>query len=159
MALNTNDATQDSSTFYNDTNPSNNFQIMSDARVGANGNEYVAYAFHDVEGYSRFGSYIGNGNSDGPFVPCGFQPAMVIVKKVNAAHNWVCVDNVRNPGNIAAVKFLNFDTNGAEDTDPCIDLVSGGFKVRDTAARYNTDGSQYIFHAWASLPAKYNNAR
>ena len=159
MALNTNDATQDSSTFYNDTNPSNNFQIMSDARVGANGNEYVAYAFHDVEGYSRFGSYIGNGNSDGPFVPCGFQPAMVIVKKVNAAHNWVCVDNVRNPGNIAAVKFLNYDTDGAEDTDPCIDLVSGGFKVRDTAARYNTDGSQYIFHAWASLPAKYNNAR
>ena len=160
LTLNNNDAASDSSTLWNDTNPSDTeFQIMTANTVNQNGKTYVSYHFHDVEGYSRMGSYIGNGNADGPFVPCGFQPAFVIVKKVNGSHNWIMFDNKREPVNDGTGSFLEADTTDVEDTDPCIDLVSQGFKVRDTADRYNGDDNQYIFMAWASLPSKYNNAR
>ena len=91
----------------------------------------------------------------------GFRPSLVIVKKVtDGAHNWVVVDDVREPINDQGdVSFLNVDITNAEDTDPCINLLSNGFVVLDTAARYNTNGSQYIYLAWARLPGKYTNAR
>ena len=160
LVLDTDAASVDNSTFWNDQNPNENlFQIMSAAPVGADDDTYVCYYWHDVEGYSRFSNYIGNGNVDGTFVPTGFRPSLVIVKKLDAAHNWPMVDDFTMPFNKDQTIFSEADTTDAEDTDPCIDLLSNGFKVRDTAARYNTDGSTYAFWAWASLPAKYNNAR
>ena len=160
LVLDTDAASVDNSTFWNDQNPNENlFQIMSAAPVGADDDTYVCYYWHDVEGYSRFSNYIGNGNADGTFVPTGFRPSLVIVKKLNATHNWPMVDDFTMPFNKDQTIFSEADTTDAEDTDPCIDLLSNGFKVRDTAARYNTDGSTYAFWAWASLPAKYNNAR
>ena len=160
LVLDTDAASVDNSTFWNDQNPNENlFQIMSANEVGADDDTYVCYYWHDVEGYSRFSNYIGNGNVDGTFVPTGFRPSLVIVKKLNATHNWPMVDDFTMPFNKDQTIFSEADTTDAEDTDPCIDLLSNGFKVRDTAARYNTDGSTYAFWAWASLPAKYNNAR
>ena len=160
LVLDTDAASVDNSTFWNDQNPNENlFQIMSANEVGADDDTYVCYYWHDVEGYSRFSNYIGNGNADGTFVPTGFRPSLVIVKKLNATHNWPMVDDFTMPFNKDQTIFSEADTTDAEDTDPCIDLLSNGFKVRDTAARYNTDGSTYAFWAWASLPAKYNNAR
>ena len=160
LVLDTDAASVDNSTFWNDQNVNDTrFQIMSANEVGADDDTYVCYYWHDVEGYSRFSNYIGNGNADGTFVPTGFRPSLVIVKKLNATHNWPMVDDFTMPFNKDQTIFSEADTTDAEDTDPCIDLLSNGFKVRDTAARYNTDGSTYAFWAWASLPAKYNNAR
>ena len=160
LVLDTDAASVDNSTFWNDQNVDNTkFQIMSADSVGADDDTYVCYYWHDVEGYSRFSNYIGNGNVDGTFVPTGFRPSLVIVKKLDAAHNWPMVDDFTMPFNKDQTIFSESDTTDAEDTDPCIDMLSNGFKVRDTAARYNSDGSTYAFWAWASLPAKYNNAR
>ena len=141
---------------------SNAFTVNAAGNTNVSNETYVAYTFEDVPGYSKFGSYYGNGDaSDGPYVYLGFRPSLVIVKKISdAAHNWVVVDDKREPINDQGdVSFLLVDTNAAEDTDPCINLLSNGFVVLDTAARYNTNGSQYIYLAWASLPGKYTNAR
>ena len=80
-------------------------------------------------------------------------------KKISDAHNWVIANNATEPTNDGTNSFLNLDDSSAEDTDPGILLLSDGFKVNDTAARYNTDGSRYMFFAFAQLPGKYGNAR
>ena len=118
----------------------------------------IAYCFSGVEGYSKFGSYTGNGSTNGPFVYTGFRPAFVFGKDSSSTNNWFIFDSVRDTYNVAG-KILRPNLSDAElDSPPRIDLLSNGFKVR-SAALPNDSGQTYIYMAFAENPFKYANAR
>ena len=123
-----------------------------------NGAEMIAYCWHSVEGYSKYGSYAGNGNADGPFIYLGFKPALIILKKI-ADEGWQMVDNKRDLDNVV-VNSITPSGTAAERADLIdIDFLSNGFKLRGTDSSQNTDSSTYIYVAFAEMPFKYANAR
>ena len=117
----------------------------------------VAYCFAEVEGFSKFGSYTGNGSADGPFVYTGFRPAFVMVKRTDAASSWIINDSRRNAYNVVN-KSLFADDSLAEDTPDVLDFLSNGFKLKATV-RNNVSGGTYIFMAFAENPFKTARAR
>jgi len=140
---------------------STTFTLGTDVNVNGSGRTYVAYCFAEVEGFSRFGTYTGNGNADGPFVNCGFAPAFVVVKKTNSASNssWQSWDTARTPNNLRDFALI---LNGADAEDGGgrdIDIVSNGFKPRNSNSNYNGSGDTFIYMAWAESPFKYATAR
>jgi len=119
----------------------------------------VCYAFSEVEGFSSFGSYTGNGSTDGPFVYTGFRPAWIMVKRTNAADNWWIQDNARDPYNVAK-HYLSANTNNAEFSNLDVyDYTANGFKIRTTTTAVNASGSTYIYAAFAENPFKNSLAR
>ena len=120
----------------------------------------IAYCFAPVAGYSRFGSYTGNGSSDGPFVFTGFRPRFLIVKRTNDIGSWIMTDSARSTYNVTGELF-NANTSGAEFTtgDIKFDYLSNGFKLREVNGAINASGSSYIYMAFAESPFKYANAR
>ena len=125
------------------------------------GDTQDAYCFHSVDGYSKVGSYTGNGNADGTFVYTGFRPAMVIRKRAtDATGHWNINDNKRigyNGSGSNGVLYPNATYTEA-DTDR-VDLLSNGFKVRTVDTDVNASGSTFIYIAFAETPFKYSNAR
>jgi hypothetical protein len=122
---------------------------------------YVAYCFAEVAGYSKFGSYTGNGSTDGPFVHLGFRPAMMIIKlSTPGVDDWVIMDVARSPYN-AVNLWLNVEDTSAEATlsPPQFDFNSNGMKLRGTSSSVNTSAATYIYMAFASNPFKYSLAR
>ena len=122
------------------------------------GTTKIAYCFADVDGYSKVGSYTGNGSTDGPFVHCGFRPAYVMVKRTDAANNWIVHDIARDNSNVVS-KFLYPNLSNAEGVADNLDITSNGFKLRSTATSGNASGGTYIFLAFAESPFKHTNAR
>ena len=114
--------------------------------------DFVAYCFAEVDGFSSFGSYTGNGSANGPMVNCGFRPAFVLIKRTNATENWLMMDSTRYPNNPANNPIFadttNADANGGRPTD----FLSNGFKPRNTLAGMNASGSTYIYMAFAEHP-------
>ena len=112
----------------------------------------IAYCFADVKGYSKFGSYTGNGNADGTFVYTGFKPAFIMFKRTNSTSGWGMYDNKRTPFNLMNKRLLA-NTSGAEDTsaDNGIDFLSNGFKWK-TGSGWNASGGSYIYMAFAENP-------
>ena len=125
----------------------------------ASGANFVAYAFHSVEGFSKFGSYTGNGSSDGPFVYTGFRPAFVMVKRTNSTGNWQIYDTARDSFNYAGLSLAPNGSAAESDGGEDLDILSNGFKARDTAGARNANGGSYIYMAFAENPFKYSNAR
>ena len=124
-----------------------------------NGATYVNYVFAPVEGFSAFGSYSGNGSTDGAFIYTGFRPKFVLVKAFNNAENWAISDTARSPYN-AANAFLRPDESSAETTGAMLmDFLSNGFKLRTTDTKSNGSGYSYIYAAFAESPFKYSLAR
>ena len=120
---------------------------------------YIAYAFHSVESYSKVGSYVGNGNADGVFVHCGFRPAWVMIKVTNGTNGWYMFDNNRDTYNVVDHKLLA-NSSAAESTGyNNMDMLSNGFKLRDSNDAWNGGGNIYIFLAFAENPFKHSNAR
>lgn len=121
---------------------------------------FVAYCFAEIPGYSKIGSYTGNGSADGPFVYCGFRPKFVMIKRTDASQNWPIVDTSRDTYNVAN-KRLFANLSYAEDTGIAnyLDIVSNGFKCRDSNISYNANGGTYIFYAIAEQPFQFANAR
>jgi len=120
---------------------------------------YVAYCFAEVPGYSRFGSYTGNGSTDGPFVFCGFRPAYVMVKRSDQNYGWWIFDGKR-PGYNVTSNRLSADTSDAEFSNATIvDFTSNGFKWRDASQGWNGSGGTIIFMAFAEVPQKFALAR
>lgn len=110
------------------------------------------HCFHSVPGYSKFGSYVGNGNADGPYVHCGFRPRYVLVKAVSGGTGfWMIFDTVRNAYNVTG-QMLYADGSAAEATAGEIDITANGFKLRNTSGSGNTSGWSYIFAAFAESP-------
>ena len=129
----------------------------------ANGRDYIMYAFSEVAGYSKIGSYIGNGSTDGAFVFCGFRPAWVLLKKTNASDNWTIFDNKRDINNPMHHRIVA-QSNGSENTtlsnsQDQIDFLSNGFKLRSTSNNHNGTNSTNIFLAFAESPFKNARAR
>jgi hypothetical protein len=122
---------------------------------------YILYLWTEVEGYSKFGSYVGNANADGPFIHCGFKPAFVMIKNITSAYSWYITDSSRSSANpVGATLAPNTDT--AEDTgwgSGIFDFTSNGFKVRRSSAETNNSGDTFIFIAFAESPFNYANAK
>ena len=150
------------STRWNNTTPTSTvFSIGSGAGVNQNTNNLVAYCFAQIAGYSAFGSYTGNGSSDGTFVFTGFRPRFIMWKNSNATSQWRMHDTSRSPYN-ASVNSLRANGANAEDTSGAgdtIDFLSNGFKVRAAGTDINDSGNVYIYMAFAENPFKYANAR
>ena len=115
-----------------------------------NGNNAVFYAFKSIQGYSKFGSYTGNGNADGPFVYTGFKPAWVMIKRINSSNNWHIHDNKRDTFNVADAPLLA-NTSDAELTNTTVDFLSNGFKLR-TSVNFANGSEDYIYMAFAEHP-------
>jgi hypothetical protein len=147
------------SSVWNNTAPTTSvFSIATDGNNNGSGNSIVAYCFAAIPGYSAFGSYTGNGSTDGPFQFLGFRPAFVLGKDSSSTNNWFIFDSVRDTYNVAG-KILRPNLSDAEvDSPPRIDLLSNGFKVR-SAALPNDSGQTYIYMAFAENPFKYSLAR
>ena len=159
MYLNTNSAGGDSAAFLNDVAPSSTVINLGDS-AGTNGSSMIAYCFASVDGYSKFGTYTGNGSTDGPFVYTGFRPAFVMVKMTSGTQRWGMTDSARAPnnpnfGSLYAEDSLAEYTGTAHDRD----YLSNGFKLRNTDTIFNGSGSTYIYMAFAEQPFKYANAR
>jgi len=124
------------------------------------GNNYVAYCWAAIAGYSAFGSYTGNGSSDGPFIYLGFRPKYIIIKCTNDISHWTVEDSSRSSYNVATASFYT-DTSGAESTSiMSLDFLSNGFKCRNVLANEsNVSGYTYIYAAFAENPFKNANAR
>jgi len=146
--------------FWNDTAPTSTvFSIGAYSAVNKDGDSIIAYCWHSVEGYSKFGSYVGNGSADGPFVYCGFRPAFVMVKRTDATNSWCILDNAREAFN-PVDKYLLADDAGSEGTSGLtFDFLSNGFKLKTSSAAVNASGGTYIFMAFAEQPFKFSNAR
>ena len=125
-------------------------------------NDHIAYCFHSIDGYSKVGSYVGNGeSSDGTFVYTGFRPKYVLIKSSSFADIWGIYDNERSTYNVVD-DFLRADTSGAEqtnDTNVKLDFLSNGFKVRGNNDAVNKSGGTLIYLAIAEQPFKYTNAK
>jgi hypothetical protein len=140
---------------------SNTTLTINGASVNTSGNAYISYCFHSVEGFSKFGSYVGNGSSDGPFVYTGFRPSWILIKQSSASgERWWVHDTAREEynGDIAA---LAPDFSGAEETGTVyqLDTLSNGFKLRNSHAVQNSSGATYIYACFSENPFKYSNAR
>jgi hypothetical protein len=136
------------------------FSIGNGVEVNTSTEKYVAYCFAQVAGYSAFGSYTGNGSSDGPFVYLGFRPRFIMIKRTDATQNWIIVDTSRDTYNVMN-KRLFPNLSDAEDTGipNFVDALSNGFKCRDSNVSYNASGGTYIYMAFAEVPLKFSNAR
>jgi len=121
-----------------------------DAQKNVSGSKYTAYAFAEKQGYSKFGKYVGNGSTNGPFVYTGFKPALIITKNADATDSWNLLDNKRSPYNVAD-KYLQADNANAEGTYTFYDILSNGFKIRNTG-NANISGNNIIYMAFAENP-------
>jgi hypothetical protein len=119
----------------------------------------VCYSWAEIENFSKFGSYVGNGNADGPFVYCGFKPALVTIKRTAGAADWVIHDSSRTPTNPSDT-VLRPNTSDIDLTASTlnVDFLSNGFKIRNTNASYN-NAETYIFAAWAESPFQTANSK
>ena len=155
LKLNETNAVADEATIWNDTAPTSSvFSVGTEATVSGSSNTFVAYCFAEKKGYSKFGSYTGNGNADGTFVYTGFKPALVIIKRTTAGHDWYMNTAKINGFNVQN-DFLAPNEPAAEVVDNTaqpIDIVSNGFKCRGTGGGNNENGVLYIFMAFAENP-------
>ena len=143
--------------FWNNTSPnSTTFTLGTDAAGNGSGDTYITYCFAEKTGYSKFGSYTGNGNADGTFVYTGFKPAFVIVKRTDATQGWYILDNKRNTFN-PEDKYLEANDSDAEATFTFCDFLSNGFKARTTGVGFNASGGSYIYMAFAEAPLVGSN--
>jgi hypothetical protein len=152
LYLNTTGATADYVGYFNNTLPTSSvFSLGNDGGINGSGDTYIAYCFAEKQGYSKFGSYTGNGNADGTFVYTGFKVAMIICKNTGAAEDWIIKDNTRDIDNpVDDVLYPN--ANYVEDDGATVDFLSNGFKCRTTAANTNQSGNTFIYMAFAENP-------
>ena len=145
-----------SSTVWNSTLPTADVFTQN---ISTTVQDAVSYCFASIEGYSKFGSYTGNGSTDGPFVYTGFRPAFVIIKRTDSTGSWTLNDTTRDTYNAAGLTLYANLSNAESDARPFFDVLSNGFKLRATYASYNTSGATHIYLAFAENPFKNSLAR
>jgi hypothetical protein len=150
--LNLTNAVSADTSFWNNTTPTSSvFSIGTQGDTNRSANTIIAYCFAEVKGFSKFGSYTGNGSADGTFVYTGFKPAFVITKRTDAGDGWIMFDNKRSPINIVD-KNVQANSSAVEVTFGYLDFLSNGFKLRMTGASANGSGASYIYMAFAENP-------
>ena len=153
--LNLTNAKGTGQTYFNSTTPTSSL-ITLGGGVDENRNTMVAYCFAEKTGFSKFGSYTGNGNADGPMIYTGFKPAFYLWKPYNATDSWNLVDSKRegyNPDN----NRLFPNSNTSEDTQDRVDLVSNGIKIKTSDGGTNSSSRSYIYMAFAEAPLVGSN--
>jgi len=161
LALSVNDATTDNNTYWNDTAPTSSvFSVGTQTETNQDTKLFVGYLFSEKQGYSKFGSYTGNGNADGPFVYTGFRPAFVMVKRTDSTGGWRMLDNKRNSYN-GQYSTLVADTTEvdytANDDFGNTDLLANGFKIKLDFAQVNASGGSFVYMAFAEAPFVNSN--
>jgi hypothetical protein len=138
---------------WNNTDPTSSvFSLGTFGNLNASGGTYVAYCFAEKQGYSKFGSYTGNGNADGTFVYTGFKPAFVLIKVTSTTNDWEIHDNKRGSSNVINA-ILQPNLSDAESTSGReIDFLSNGFKLRNSNSQNNLSGGTFIYMAFAENP-------
>jgi hypothetical protein len=158
LGLNQTAAVATSTTIFN-SQSSTTFGVGSDSSTNGVQN-YVAYCFSEIPGYSKIGSYTGNGSTEGPNVICGFRPRWIMIKRTDSPQPWMIIDTARNTFNVAG-DYLSSDSSGVENygsaraTSADLDILSNGFKPRNNASSSgytNASGGTYIFYAVAEAP-------
>ena len=159
IRLNETGAAFDNATALTSTTPTSNLITLgTSVTTNANGNPMIAYCFADVQGFSKMGSYIGNGNADGIFAYTGFKPAFVMTRPSSGVGSWYMLDNKRaNPFNVVTGR-LEADGSGTENTGfTWCDFTSNGFKIRTTEGGINASGVTFIYMAFAEEPLVSTN--
>jgi hypothetical protein len=157
LVLNTTAAESTGIDAWANTLPTSSVFSLGSSYAGASNS--VAYCFAPVAGYSSFGSYTGNGSTDGPFVYTGgFKPKWVMIKRSDSTGSWIIWDTSRTPYNLAE-NALEANSSNAESSGWQIDLLSNGFKSRNVGTQYNASGGTYVWAAFAENPFQYARAR
>jgi len=138
---------------------STHFFISNADSVNTTDENYIAYCFASVDGYSKVGSYTGNGNDDGTFVYTGFRPAYLMIKKSSGSEAWWIVDTARKEYNPHEFGLQANDSAAELTVSKPLDILSNGFKSRKATGYHNDNGATYIYLAFAETPFKYSNAR
>ena len=159
LILDSTNASEDAS-FLNDTAPTSTIFTLgnSDNAWNASGGTYISYLFSEVAGYSKFGSFVGNGDNDGPFIFLGFSPALIIYKNVDSSQDWIMFD----PKRIHSGTQLDYLEPNTSDSEGylAVDILSNGFKLtHETSTKFNRNGNTFIYLAFAESPFKNARAR
>lgn len=155
LILNATNAETTGTGFLNNTEPTSSvITLGSGGSANGSSDNLIAYCFAEKKGFSKFGSYTGNGNaSDGTFVYLGFRPAFVIIKRTDTSgYNWVMVDNKRSPYNLVQAELYPSSSTAEDTAAPFADFVSNGFKMRTASNSKNASGGTYIYMAFAEFP-------
>jgi hypothetical protein len=167
LRLNQTNASAASSSAFNNTSPTSTVFSLGDGSLGNNGSStQVAYCWAEIAGFSKFGSYVGNGSADGPMIFLGFKPKFIITKITTSADEWITLDSARSDVANANTndQVLNPYSSAAESSGSsygnplAVDFLSNGFKIRGTQNANNNSGSTFIYMAFASNPFKNSNA-
>ena len=150
--LDTSGAQFSNASTWNSTAPSSSvFSIGTDAGTNGSSVNFIAYCFAEKQGYSKFGSYTGNGSTDGTFAYTGFKPAWLMVKRTDSANSWIIMDNKRTTFNPMGEELKAEDTSvGSVATR--WDQLSNGFKLRNAGAAVNASSGSYIYMTFAENP-------
>jgi len=158
LRLNSTNEETASSSYWNSTSPTSSvFSLGSEGNVNQSSKNFIAYVFAEKTGYSKFGSYTGNGSADGTFVYLGFKPAWVMVKRTDSASAWQINDTKRDPYNKTTHTLFPHLADAESATGWFVDYVSNGFKIRDTGSAVNASGGSYIYMAFAEEPLVGDN--
>ena len=158
LLLSGTNAAINNTTIWNNTTPtSSSISLGALSNTNVAGSNFVGYFFAEVAGFSKFGSYTGNGSSDGTFVYTGMRPRYVLLKRTDSTSDWVVFDTSRDPYNVAVERLYPNLSDAEGVSGNILDFLSNGFKFR--SANYNVSGGTYIFAAFAESPFNYSRAR
>ena len=166
LSLNTTSNASTSTNWWNNTSPTSSvFTVGTDSSVNESSHAMIAYCWHNVEGFQKFGSYTGNGNSDGPLVYTGFRPRLMMLKMTNGSYSehWNMWDSVDDSKGILCGNTLDefhriTEATEATSTSLDVDFLANGFKIRGSNTEMNQSTKTIVYFAWADVPFKYNNA-
>ena len=161
LVLNSNAIESNSSAgWWQNTSPTSSVVYLgNDAGLNGSTDTYIAYCFSEVEGYSKFGKYVGNSNADGTFVFLGFRPAWLMIKRSDGGSDpWLIHDSTRDPDNVVKDNIFASAADAEFDTDS-VDFYANGFKWRINSGLRNNNGDNFIYFAFAEAPFKNARAR
>tara|TARA_R100001224_G_scaffold35086_1_gene19728 strand:- start:28 stop:1074 length:1047 start_codon:yes stop_codon:yes gene_type:complete len=153
LALNETDAVGTSSVRFQDTAPTSSvYSVGAAGETNGSGNDIIAYCLAEKKGYSKFGSYHGNDNADGPVIYLGFSPSWLMIKRTNSTNDWIILDNKRDPDNPSTERLLANTRDAASTANTMVDFLSNGFKPRSTYGGINGSGDNFVYLAFAESP-------
>ena len=153
LYLDLTDAVETTTSAWNNTAPTSSvFSVGTSNATNGNGENMIAYCFAEKQGYSKFGSYTANNNSDGTYIHLGFKPAFFICKKSSGTETWYINDNKRSAFNPTKAELYASESQAEGTGNARLDLVSNGVKMRTDNGGYNTGSETYIYMAFAEQP-------
>ena len=160
IRLNTNEVSSENSGYFDNTvTTDTDITLGADNPVGGSGQTIIMYAFCNVPGFSRMGSYFGGSRTHGPFVYTGFKPAFVMIKSTAGVYSWVMLDGKISPTNQASKEVLFANSSQHYGTYTTVDFLSNGFKLRSGDASLDPDGGNMIYMAFAEHPLISSNGK